>query len=84
MKTFLPALLVVCLLTGCASHYTLTLNNGNRITAKSKPKLKNGFYVFEDVQGKPAAVAAGRVKEISPANMTSSRTSSGYSATPIK
>ncbi|MSU57935.1 MAG: YgdI/YgdR family lipoprotein [Pedosphaera sp.] len=85
MKTFLPiVLLAAALLTGCASRYTITLNNGNRITATSKPKLQNGNYVFKDMKGQVGYIPAGRVREVSPANMSSSRMSSGYSAEPVK
>ena len=81
-KIFL--LLLIGLLTGCASRYTITLTNGNRITATSKPKLQNGGYVFKDAKGQQAFITAGRVREVAPANMASSRTSSGYSAAPDK
>lgn len=84
MKRILPTVLLIGLLTGCTSRYNITLLNGNRITTDGKPSLKNGFYVYKDMQGQPGAIAAGRVKEISPANMTSARTSSGHSAEPIK
>jgi hypothetical protein len=77
-------LLFICLLTGCASRYTLTLNSGNRITATSKPKLQNGSYIFKDAKGELISVPAGRVREVAPANMASTRGSSGYSAEPIK
>jgi len=84
MKEILSAILLAVLFTGCASRYTLTLNNGNRITATNKPKLQNGSYIFKDAKGQLTSIPAGRVREVSPANMTSARTSSGYSATPIK
>lgn len=72
------------LLTGCARSYTITLNSGNRITTQGKPKLQHGHYVFKDFKGQPGSVPAGRVREVSPSNMTSSRVSSGYSAEPVK
>ena len=86
MKPPALLLLTVCslVLTGCARNYTLTLNSGSRITTKGKPKLEHGYYVFKDSQGKPGSVPAGRVRELSPSNMTSSRVNSGYSAEPIK
>lgn len=86
MKSTALLLLCVCLLSlaGCARNYTITLNSGSRITTKGKPKLEKGYYVFKDYQGKPGSVPAGRVREVSPSNMTSSRVNSGFSAEPMK
>lgn len=56
-------------LTGCAQGYVLTLNNGQHITAKHKPKYDRGFYYFKDSSGQQVAIFSGRVKEIAPANM---------------
>jgi len=86
MKSTALLLLMVCALvfTGCARNYTITLSSGSRITTKGKPKLQHGYYVYKDYQGKPGSVPAGRVREVSPSNMTSSRVNSGYSAEPIK
>ena len=83
MKPLLTlALFATLLLAGCARHYTIVLSNGNRISTLGKPKLQNGTYTFKDVKGQPAAVSAGRVKEVTPSNMTSSRVNSGFSASP--
>lgn len=71
-------------LTGCVRNYTITLNSGNRITTKGKPKMERGYYVFKDSKGQLGSVPAGRVREVSPSNMASSRVSSGYSAEPMK
>ena len=86
MKKTLLLLLVACVLplAGCARKYTITLTSGNRITTHGKPKLENGYYVYEDMTGKRGAIPYGRVREVSPANMASSRISSGYSAEPMK
>ena len=85
MKPLLTlALFATLLLTGCASHYTIVLNNGNRITAVGKPRLQNGSYVFKDAKGQPGSVPAGRVQEVTPSNMTSSRVNSGFPAAPAK
>lgn len=86
MKATVLLLLTVCalLVSGCARNYTITLNSGNRITTKGKPKLERGYYVFKDFQGQPGSIPAGRVREVSPSNMVSSRVNSGYSAEPVK
>jgi hypothetical protein len=85
MKSLLTlTLLSALLLAGCARHYTITLNSGNRITALGKPRLENGSYVFKDAKGQVTSVPAGRVREVAPANMSTSRVNSGYSATPTK
>ena len=79
------ALLAAILFAGCASrHYTITLNNGNRITAQGKPRLEHGNYVFKDTKGQVQSVPSGRVREVAPANMTGSRMNSGFSASPTK
>jgi hypothetical protein len=69
MKRFLPILLLSVLLTGCARNYVITMNNGTRITTKSKPKLQGSNYVFKDAKGQPAQIPAGRVREVAPASM---------------
>ena len=65
----LMLLMAVGLLSGCASHYRITLNNGTQITTNSKPKLKNGDYYYTDASGHQAFVPAVRVREIAPASM---------------
>jgi len=85
MKPLLTlALFAMLLLVGCARHYTITLSNGHRITTQGKPRLQNGTYVFKDAKGQPSSIPAGRVQEVSPSNMTSSRTSSGFKAEPTR
>ena len=56
-------------LSGCARSYVITLDNGRHITTASKPKLKDGRYVFKDANGKAAYVGEGRVREIVPVSM---------------
>jgi hypothetical protein len=59
-----PALLV----SGCASHYNITLNNGNMITTRGKPKYDavTSSYQYKDSNGRPGSLPAFRVKEIAP------------------
>ena len=70
-KIFLPLLAGLLVLTGCAHGYVLTLNSGQRISTKSKPRLDRGFYYFKDPLGRTNVIFAGRVREIAPANMVS-------------
>ena len=65
--TWLAAILASALLTGCARHYVITLNNGNTISTQGKPKLnpEHSAFLYKDAKGKPDFVAAGSVKEIS-------------------
>lgn len=86
MKATILLLLMVGALvfTGCARNYTITLTSGNRITTKGKPREERGYYVYKDSQGQPGSVPIGRVREVSPSNMASSRVNSGYSAEPMK
>ena len=71
-KPLLPFLAGLLLLTGCARHYILTLNNGAQIRTATKPKLVNGFYYYKDSSGREAApVFSGSVTEVSPASMAS-------------
>jgi hypothetical protein len=63
-------LLALALCAGCASNYNITLNNGEVVTSRGKPKLdkgKTGYY-FTDASGNPDYVSLGRVKEIAPAS----------------
>ena len=70
--------------TGCARRYTMVLSNGGRITSRGKPALVEGAYVYTDMNGQPASVPAGRVREVAPASMASPSIKSGYRAEPVK
>lgn len=52
--------------SGCARRYQITLNNGNTITTKTKPKLnpETGAYIFKDAEGKPTSLPRFRVRQI--------------------
>ena len=66
MKCFLLLLLAAVLFCGCRTRYEITLSSGNKITAITKPKLVNGFYVFKDLDGQEAHINAMRVKVVQP------------------
>ena len=62
-------LLSVGVMSGCAQHYTITLNTGGQITTHGKPRLDHGYYYYKDAQGRKAFVPSGRVREIAPTSM---------------
>jgi len=62
-------LLGLLALSGCTHQYVMSLTNGTRITAASKPRLEGGTYYYKDPSGHAASIPAGRVREISPASM---------------
>ncbi len=68
MKRILLLLLAAMLCPGCAYHYDITLNNGEVVTARGKPKLDKDHtgYYFKDASGNPDYVSLGRVQEIKP------------------
>jgi hypothetical protein len=70
----------VCLcatLTGCLTHYDVTLGNGNVVRAKNKPKLnEQGYYVFKDLSGQEVTVNKMRVRQIEPVRRGSRPSSS--------
>ncbi len=69
MKKVLILLFATVVLAGCSTRYVITLNSRAQIVASTKPKFKDGAYVFKDTQGKEASVPAGRVSEIAPMSM---------------
>ena len=72
-KNWLVVFLALPLFVGCARNYVITMGNGDRISTTSKPKLKQGSYVFKDRQGQVASVPAGRVREIAPASVANDK-----------
>lgn len=68
-KAALPLLIGLVALTGCAHHYVLRLTNGEEITTATKPRLKDGVYVFKDAKGEEHFVPPARVREVAPASM---------------
>ena len=84
MRRFALLLLAMGLLSGCASHYIITLNSGTQITTHSKPKLKNGDYFYTDASGHKAFVPAVRVREIAPTSMSKDQSSTIKMTKPAK
>ena len=85
MRTLILAgLMGLTLLTGCARRYVITLSSGSRIETKGKPKLDGNVYRYKDISGAAGAVSRLRVREIAPASMAGSPSSSGFKATPKK
>ena len=63
------ALLVFALAqAGCASRYTITLNNGNKITTHGKPRLTPGkdALIFKDAKNEWQSIPSGKVREVAP------------------
>lgn len=69
--TSILALGTCLLLCGCAQNYVIVTSNGSRITTTSKPRLKDGSYVYTDAKGRKVSIPALRVREVSPASMAS-------------
>ena len=67
-QLFLAMALSAALLTGCASHYVVTLKNGNRIMAAQKPHLEGFNFVFTDLDGRTNSIPSTRVRAIVPAS----------------
>lgn len=82
-----PCLVIVLgalLGAGCASHYTVTMNNGLRLSVPEKPKLQGNCYVYKDSKGQEQYLPAGSVQEIAPASEGNSFYNSDTTATPSK
>jgi hypothetical protein len=68
-KVAILMLLNLVALTGCVHQYSMKLTNGLQVTTTSKPKLKNGVYVYKDAKGREQYMPAGRVIQIQPTSM---------------
>jgi hypothetical protein len=85
MRTLILAGLIgLTLMTGCAQRYVITLTTGSRIMTKGKPKLEGASYHYKDIAGNPGVVSRMRVREVAPASMAGSPSSSGFKAAPKK
>jgi len=67
-KIALVLLLAAFVCAGCATRYNITLNNGDVITARGKPRYDPARYgfIYKDGTGQPAFIPGGRVREVAP------------------
>ena len=70
-------LFLAVLLSGCARSYVMTLTNGGRLVSAGKPKLKNGYYTYQDVHGEKFTIYELRVREVAPASISEDEFSTG-------
>jgi uncharacterized protein YcfL len=75
-KLIFVSLCSLLLVSGCARHYVIHMNNGNQIVANGKPKFNGSAYTFKDTKGRERSVPRGRVSSISPASMSKHEESS--------
>ena len=66
MKQMIFLSLLALLLTGCASHYVVTLTNGYRLVAADKPHLEGFNFVFTDLKGRTNSIPSTRVRAVTP------------------
>ena len=65
-KSVFGALLACLTLCGC-THYDVTLQNGDVVRAKTKPKLNTqGVYVFKDTTGRDVGIKSSSIRQIEP------------------
>lgn len=71
--------MVCLLLTGCARTYIITLNTGERIQTKGKPRLVHDRFYYKNASGQTAEpIPSGRVIEVAPASMATPAASSMF------
>lgn len=70
-KALLPILAGLLLLAGCSHNYVIVRSDFSRLYVNNKPKYRDGYYYFKDANGQPDRIPAGRVREVSPADMVS-------------
>lgn len=71
MKRIILLLLTLAFCAGCHTLYSITLTDGEVVTARGKPKFdrQRSGYFFKDDTGQPAYVPMVMVRQIEPASM---------------
>lgn len=71
MKNFLPAVLLMCAVTGCANYfsnyrtvYRVETTTGERYYTDSEPKENNDMYTFKDLDGNRYQLKKGRISNV--------------------
>ncbi len=69
VKKSLLIFLLAAICGGCATRYSITLTNGEVITAKGKPVYdsQRACYIFVNIHDQTNLVFASKVREVSPA-----------------
>lgn len=80
IRLALPALLLAA--AGCRSNYVIQTTSGSKIITASRPREKEGHYVWKDAAGDEQSISRMRVSEIWPATRGDLREPAGASAAP--
>ncbi|HMO65646.1 MAG TPA: YgdI/YgdR family lipoprotein [Verrucomicrobiota bacterium] len=59
--------LVLLAAAGCRTNYVIETTGGSKILTASRPREREGFYVWKDARGDEQQISRMRVREIWPA-----------------
>ncbi|MFN0066618.1 MAG: YgdI/YgdR family lipoprotein [Limisphaerales bacterium] len=79
LRLALPALLLAA---GCRSNYVIQTTSGSKIITATRPRERDGSYVWKDARGEEQRISRMRVSEIWPATRGDLREPVGPSAEP--
>jgi Bacterial protein of unknown function (DUF903) len=80
LRLALPALLLAA--PGCGTSYVIQTTSGSKIITATRPREREGFYVWKDARGDEQSISRMRVSEIWPATREDLREPSGPAAEP--
>lgn len=60
-------LLLLAAAAGCRTNYVIETTGGSKILTASRPREREGFYVWKDARGDEQQISRMRVREIWPA-----------------